>query len=124
METLTYGYKKPQNGDRGTAVFEAIQDNTQQVNDHAHNGVNSARINTTNLEKTTVAVLSTAWNVDGNRYSQLLTLPGTLLFDNIQIFSREMVSGEAAYPEIEKITVNSFKIYTNDNTVSFTLYYF
>lgn len=42
MQTLTYGFKKPQVTDQGSIVFPALESNWQQVNDHNHDGVNSA----------------------------------------------------------------------------------
>lgn len=44
MDVLSYGYKKPQDGDTGDVFFPAIEDNIQRVNDHTHDGVNSAFI--------------------------------------------------------------------------------
>ena len=44
MQTLTYGFKKPQVTDKGPVVFPALEANWQQVNDHNHDGANSALI--------------------------------------------------------------------------------
>jgi hypothetical protein len=44
MLTLSYGFKKPQVPDQGGVVFPALEANWQQVNDHNHDGVNSALI--------------------------------------------------------------------------------
>jgi hypothetical protein len=45
MITLSYGFKKPELKDLGPVVFPALEDNWQQVNDHDHDGLNSAKIN-------------------------------------------------------------------------------
>lgn len=44
MEILSYGYKKPVNGDTGDVFFPALEENIQKQNDHTHDGVNSAFI--------------------------------------------------------------------------------
>lgn len=49
MQTLTYGFKKPQVTDKGAIVFPALEANWQQVNDHNHDGVNSALISASNI---------------------------------------------------------------------------
>ena len=44
MIILSYGFKKPELKDLGPVVFPALEDNWQQVNDHDHDGLNSAKI--------------------------------------------------------------------------------
>jgi hypothetical protein len=44
MLPLSYGFQKPEVTDQGGIVFPALEANWQQVNDHNHDGVNSALI--------------------------------------------------------------------------------
>lgn len=56
--TLTYGYKKPQNGDDSSQWFSDIAEDIQLVNDHTHNGVNSSQLSTGAIEKEAVVTKS------------------------------------------------------------------
>lgn len=66
MLTLTFGYKKPQTGDRGSVFWPALEDDIQQLNDHTHNGVNSANITSAAVTAVTQTFASGAWTTVGD----------------------------------------------------------
>lgn len=119
MQTLSYGYKKPQNPDTGDIWFPAMESNMQQLNDHAHNGVDSAF-----LAVSSQSVLAAAWGSDlgGGRYRQLLTVPTGMTYAGCQIEVRRS-TGEVCYPTIERVSSTQFYLYTNDNTLAYTVLY-
>jgi hypothetical protein len=119
LETLTYGFEKATLPTTADVWMPAFERNWQKVNDHTHNGVNSAQI-----ANTTATVSSASWGSDlgGGRYRQLITLPGTMQFDSTRIEVRRS-TGQMAYPTIEKVSATTFYIYTNDNSVSYILNY-
>jgi hypothetical protein len=68
MITLPYGRKKPQNGNKGLSVFDALAANIDIDDAHSHNGVNSGKIKSMNLERGTVSILNTAFTLDPDGY--------------------------------------------------------
>ena|ERR1700692_470620 len=124
MLTLTYGFKKPQTGDNGSVFFPALEGNFQQLNDHTHNGTNSALLPTASLAVTTQAIASGGWSSQGGgTYRQLVTLPGGLQFDAIVISMRDAATGNYINPTIEKVSATTYYVYINDNTLNLTAYY-
>lgn len=119
MITLTYGYKKPINPDTGDIVFPALEGDIQQLNDHNHDGANSAPLATQ-----TVSALAANWvtGVAGVSYKQLITVPTGLSFDTCNTWVKRS-TGEMAYPTIERVSATTFYLYTNDNTLAYTLFF-
>ena len=123
-QTLTYGYILPQTGDRGSVFFPALEDNIQQVNDHDHDGSNSALLSTASSVVLTTDVPSGSWATPSNGiYSQVVTLPASLSFDNINISFRVYATGEKAYLKYVKLTASTFRVYCNDSSIRFTAVY-
>lgn len=120
MQTLSYGYKKPQNTDTGDVIFEALEEDIQQLNDHTHDGSNSAP-----LSSQSASLASANWAaapVGGGLYRQLVSMPASLTYDVAQIWFK-LSSGEVVYPSVEKVSSTSYYVYTNDNTLTYVAYY-
>lgn len=116
MQTLSYGYKKPQNPDTGDQWFPALEADIQQLNDHNHDGVTSAP-----LSAQTLSLLAANWVATANGlYRQSVTLPTNYQYDSTDIWVRT-ATGEAVYPTVEKIDSTHFYIYTNDNTSAYKI---
>lgn len=123
MVTLSYGYKRPQTGDQGSTLFTALADNITRLNDHDHDGSDSAQLSAASVIAITATIAAGSWSAtsQGN-YRQLVTLPGTLDYDEINIGIKNS-SGHWVFPTIEKVSDNSFYVYTNDNSTLFTAVY-
>ena len=122
MLTLTYGFKKPQTNDRGSVVFPALEANWQQVNDHDHNGVNSKKISSASFDKLTQTIAAGSWVLVANgHYRQLVTLPGTNLFDNVTLSFRDD-TGAWVYPTVVKNSSNTYYVYVSNNTLTLTAF--
>ena len=119
MQTLSKGYKKPQNPDTGDVWFPAMEQNIQQLNDHTHNGVDSQF-----LAVTTQTISNASWGSDlgGSTYRQLVTLPTGIQYDSTRLEFR-LTTGEVVYPTVERVSSTTYYVYTNDNTVSYTAIY-
>lgn len=121
MQTLSYGYKKPQTDDLGSTFFPALEADIQQLNDHNHNGINSAPLSGASITKTSQSISSAGWvATSGGRYRQEVTLPGTLTYSNtLMQFFIAGASDDRIYPTIEEGTAaNKYYIYVNDNTLN------
>lgn len=122
--TLSYGYKKPQTGDKGSTFFPDLEADIQQLNDHNHNGSNSAQLTIQAIAVTTQSLLSAAWSAtSGGTYKQTVTMPGSLTYDAVGMEFRITSSKHVIYPTIEKVTSNTYDIYTNDNSIGVTVVY-
>lgn len=118
METLSYGYKKPETNDSGAVVFPALEDNIQRLNDHTHDGANSSKLPGSSIESTVESVLATNWGSDlgGGYYKQTVNMPTGFDFDYTQIQVR-LSTGHIMQPTIIRLSTAQFDIYVNDNTI-------
>lgn len=124
MLTLSYGFKLPQDGDKGDALFTALEDNITRVNDHTHNGTNSPALTATSIVGVPQNILSANWVANGPTgfYRQLVTLPPGFDFDLVHISTR-LSTGDYVAAEIEKVSDTQYYVYTIDNTISFVAVY-
>lgn len=120
MQTLPYGYLLPENPDTGDVVFPALEANWVQVSGHDHDGVNSAP-----LASSTASIAAGDWLVapiGGGVYYQAITIPNPFLYDTCQMWFT-LSTGQYTYPTIERVTNSEFRIYTNDNTLVYKVFY-
>lgn len=124
MDTLSYGFKRPETGDKGNVFFPALEDDITQLNSHDHDGTDSAAISTAFLTKSTTSILAAAWvATSGGTYRQEVTLPAGFTFANTQM-SFTTSGGDRFYPSIELGSAsNKYWIYVNDNTLVVTALY-
>ena len=124
MLTLSYGYKKPQTGDKGAPLFTALEQNIQRVNDHTHNGVDSSPLTAQSLQGIQATILAAAWVAFGptGHYRQLVTVVAGFNF-NTMYSSFRTVTGEMIYPTVERFSATQYYVYTTDNTQDFVVTY-
>jgi hypothetical protein len=109
VQTLSYGFLKPQNDDFGDAWFPAEELNWQQVNDHNHDGVTSAP-----LAVRSVSAPPSGWvSTGGSDYRQVVTLPSGLAYDTCQFWVRQ-TDGTQIYPTITRKSATELYVYTTD----------
>ena len=124
MQTLSYGIKKPEDGDKGSSFFPALEDDLQQLNDHDHDGVDSAPILSTNITSVQQALSAALWvAVSGGTYRQLVTVPNGKLYDNSFIFFRNTADKSQMFLGVEKVSRTTYYVYINDSTIDITAYY-
>lgn len=120
MQTLSMGYKKPDNGDTGDVFFSAMSNNMQLLNDHTHDGVTSKL-----LGCTTQSILAASWAaapIGGGVFRQLMTVPTGYSFDTCSIWFKTS-AGIVVYPSIERVSSTTFYIYINDSSLALTAFY-
>lgn len=118
MITLSKGFKKPQNPDTGDQWFPAMEANIQQLNDHTHDGSNSQF-----LAVATQSALAANWvATTGGTFRQSITVPAGMSYDTCTVEVRRS-TGERAYPTMERIDSTHFYLYTNDNSLNYTLFF-
>lgn len=119
MQTLSYGYLLPQNPDTGDLFFPALEQDIRQLNDHDHDGDNSAP-----LSRQSVSILSATWAAVAGfngLFKQTITLPNSLEYDAVDLWFR-LSTGEFVYPSVERTSNTTFTIYTNDNSLAYVAY--
>lgn len=124
MLTLSYGYKKPQNGDKGQPLFNDLAENIQRVNDHNHDGVNSPPLTAQALQGIQATIPLAGWVAFGptGHYRQLVTMYPGFNFDTC-FMSFRLTTGEYVTPTVEKFSATQFYVYTTDNTKDFVVTY-
>lgn len=131
MTLTTYGYKKPDSGDRAKGVtgwYAAYNFNVDRLNTHNHDGANSAFISPSAITPFSNTVLAAAWSVSGSGYKQTVTVPAGVadVANYILKFvftAPAGVVGQNAYLLWNRITATTYDLYCNDNTAAFTVYY-
>lgn len=118
--TLSYGYIQPANGDLGSVWFPALNTDIQQLNDHNHNGINSAPITGAAIVSGTVSIPAANWVLDvTGRYKQDVTVPAGFNMTQFSI-TFYLSTGEIIQPSITQLSVSSFRVFGPDNTLTYT----
>ncbi len=126
--TLSYGWIKPQTGDRGSTFFPQLEANIQKDNDHTHNGTNSAFLSPSAFSVTgfTSTIASGSWAAVSGKsglYEQTVTVPAAVTEVNnydIHIYNS---SGHRLDLTIERQSATTYKVYINDNSLTLTAVY-
>lgn len=114
--TLSYGYIQPQNGDKGSVWFPALNTNIQQLNDHTHDGVTSANLPGTSITSGSVTIPPASWVADGTgRFRQDVTVPAGYNMDSYSIIFK-LSTGDIILPSITRLSATSFRIFGPDNS--------
>ncbi len=127
--TLTYGYVKPATGDKGSTFWAQLEADIQQLNDHAHNGSNSAKLTAASAVATVQSISSASWVDQGDGvYRQLVTLPAALTnvsgtYDDYAITMRNAANGRPLLLSLEKVSTTTYYVYINDNTLDLKALY-
>lgn len=123
MVVLSYGFQNPVNGDKGSVWFPALNFNIIQLNNHIHDGITSALINSAVLVGGLVTALAASWvTVLANaKYSQLLTVPAGFTMGSFSISVFLNSTGHMVQATVEKVSSTTFTIYTNDNTQQYNV---
>ena len=119
--TLSFGYIKPETGDRGSVWFPDLEDNFQQLNDHTHDGTDSAKIPPSSLDKSSFnqTILAATWTAgtDGNgNFTVLQTVPAgvTEINDFFVRFIRS-ASGDIVYPTFTRVSGTTYNVTLNED---------
>jgi hypothetical protein len=117
MQTLSYGYLKPETPDKGSTFFPALEFNIERTNDHDHEGVNSKKISaiaTTAIEQ---SIVSASFAVQPNGdYRVTVTMPSLNFDEKVKEF--QITSGAHAnclfYPTVERINATQFYVFASE----------
>lgn len=128
MQTTTYGYKKPQQGDRAkgsSGWYAAINYNTDRLDGHNHDGSNSASLSISAIAALTATVSAGSWSVSGNGYVQTVTVPaGITEVNNYSVkfvaTAPAGIASEVVYLQYKRLTATTIRVYSNDNTLAAT----
>jgi hypothetical protein len=129
MVTTSYGYRVPEAGDRAKGSlgwYESIEFDIERLNDHSHNGIDSAQLNVNSFSPFTATLAAADWVVSGSGYSQDASTPVGI--DDISNFNVKFIMtapagmvGEVAYLGYDRLTATTYRVYCNDNTVALTV---
>ena len=122
--TLSYGFIKPDSGDKGSVFWPALETDIQKLNDHDHNGTNSAKLSSLATLAVVQNISAANWDdlTEGN-YRQLVTVPSGFLVDTCTVSFREAITGDYLTLRIAKASNTTYYVYINDNTLSLKAVY-
>lgn len=112
MITLSFGFLKPENTDTGDVFFPAMETNMQKLNDHTHDGQNSARISQNRQQLTAGSWQSPP--VPVALYYFEGTLPDGLTFDNTVMIFTDFLNGSVVTLDLQKTSDTTYTVYTNN----------
>jgi hypothetical protein len=124
MITLSFGYKKPQTGDKGSIFWPALEFDIQRLNDHTHDGINSSKIPTTSIEAVNQVVLAANWGAGVNgTYAQTIIIPsGVDLAKSYPVIS-DNTTGKILLLSTQILSATQFTVTANDNTLNLLISY-
>lgn len=127
MQTLTYGFKKPETGDKGTVFFPALEDNVDRLDSHSHNGTNSPKLSSENVDAYAQTIGAGSWaSIGTDSYRMLVTMPVTLEFDKctmLFLINSGAASGQVFYPTVSRQSANTYYIYSCDGSIDVKVQY-
>jgi len=124
MGTLTHGYYKPDDGDKGKVLFGHLEDNIQLVNDHNHDGITGLKVLSTNIQNLSQVALSANWVSQPNGlYRQLISTTGGIDYTNHAVFFRDDANQDPLELTTEFVALAQFYVYINDNTKDVKILY-
>lgn len=119
--TLSFGYKRPDTGDKGSTFYPNLEDNITRLNGHTHDGVDSSQLTAGSVTAATKSVLAAAHTNDGNgNYSQVVSMPTGLQYDEHNVTFRNATTGDQLLLTVEKETATTFTVRINDNSFNLT----
>ena len=125
--TLTYGLKRPDDGDLGSTWFPNLYDNITQLDAHTHDGITSSKLTSSSLTAVTSALTSGDWAAVSGKtglFSQTVGMPTGLDFDDYFVVFKDS-SGDQLFLNAEKngSAGSSYDVHINDSTSDITAYY-
>ena len=123
MLTTSFGFKIPQTNDRGPTVFPALEADIQQLNDHNHDGANSAKLTSASIVSVPQTIVAGDWVSDGGgNYHQIVPMLPGYDYDQVTVSFRDP-SGAYIFPTVTKISQTVLRVTTNDAASNMTLIY-
>jgi hypothetical protein len=128
MLTLSYGFFKPETGDRGSVWFPNLETNFQKLNDHTHNGVESALLAPASITKYTTSIAAASFTGSNGVYSNTVTVPAGITEINTYLMVCKINTAGAQYgdeihPTMERVSATTFTLTINTNTLDVIIYY-
>lgn len=126
MLVLSYGYKKPETGDKGDVFFPALEFNIQRLNDHSHNGTNSAKLTALAIEAISHVKLAAGWVAvvgEAGTYKQTVTVPAGVDLDELCPLILDNTTKKYLSLCVQKLTSTTFEVSINDNTIDLLVLY-
>lgn len=132
MTSTTYGYRVPDIGDPGlgaTGWFASLVYDVTRLDQHDHDGVNSALLTINNFAPFTNSILAAGWTSNSRGgYSQLVTAPAGVT--DISNYNLKFIFvtptgqvGATGYLGYTRVSATTYTVFCNDNTAAFTVLY-
>lgn len=124
--TTAYGYKIMAEGDPALTWMDDTEDNWNRMSSHDHDGSDSSLLTPNAVTKYSSTISGASWGSDlgGGTYKQTITVPsGVLEINDFDLMTYITSTGERVYPRIVRASATTYDIYSNDNSVAFTVKY-
>jgi len=122
-QTLSHGYIKLQDGDKGDTIWDGLETDIQMLNDHTHNGTNSAKLDALSSDAVVDDVLAASWAADGPLFKQTVTVPAGMDVDTINVIFRHASTGTQLFLKTTKVSDTTYDVWINDNAASLKAIY-
>lgn len=129
MQVLSYGYKQPDTGDRGSIWFPALNFDIQRLNDHNHDGTNSTKLTGASISGISANLNASDWVAVAGQpgtFSQDVNMPtGTLFKDYTPSFRIRGggFDGEIVALRCNGIASAQYRVFINDSSQDLSVLY-
>lgn len=117
--TLSYGYIKNQTGDKGSVFWPDLEFNIQRVNDHTHDGVNSAKLSNASFDSAVQTLVAANWVAvvdELGTFKQTVTVPAGVNLDKHLPRFKHVATGDLLNLTVKILTTSTYEVEINDNT--------
>jgi hypothetical protein len=142
-QTLTHGWQKPERGDKGDPIFDALEFNIDQLDTHKHDGNDSAKVPSSRIGRVLVSVPVSGWTAGTvndntgdyrNLFFNVVNFPSVIgeeyqAADDSGYDYANMVftyvggsnDGKRFHPTIRKLSDTSFELYSPVNNQAYAV---
>lgn len=126
MNTLTYGQKIPETGDRGSVWFPALEDNFTRLDSHDHDGTDSKPLTAAAITAVTDTISASGWAAVTNKlglFNQTVTMPSGYLYASKSVTFRD-TAGDSLFLQTEASSAGgAFVVYCNNSALDVVVLY-
>lgn len=125
MPLLTsFGFKKPQNSERN--FWDALNENTQKINDHTHNGTDSNKLALKDMSRLTSTIAPASWvAIDGQpgHFKADIIFPAGIAYSNNNVNPQFSIADKAVYLSAERKSDIEMTVFINSNAHAVKIVY-
>lgn len=122
MQDLTY-LKKPESGDTGSTLFEALEDDIEILDGHNHDGETSEKLTSQSITAKTGTITTDSWETYNNIYKKTVSMPAGMKYSEYVVIFKDGQGNQIHCGVDAAASDEQYVVYHINNTTELTAYY-